>query len=164
MFIQKGSTRIVRCFPSLGIVIKTPIDCLGDFGVKANKAEAYLWEKTRSPLLAPVLFSFFGLVVVMRYYPTAVKKGSGHNGLITSEVLARLSNEQCFTSITERILGTKINHLFVDGHDAQSQNFRINKEGRLVMTDYGISCLERQEKFEEFLGKYGQKLVDEYAE
>lgn len=167
MFIVKGSTRIARCYPSLGIVIKTPRDCFGDFGIKANKAEAYLWKKTRNQLLAPVLFSFFGKVIVMRYYSSGVNEGDKTRyGLITPEIMALLMEDypKTFVGITEKILGGKLAWLLEDGHDAASENFRLTNKGKLVMVDYGISYPEHQEKFIEFLDKYGQKLVDEYQE
>lgn len=169
MFIVKGSTRIVRCFPSLGIVIKTPIECLGDFGVKANKAEIALWEKTHHPLLAPV-FSTPSGNVVMPYYPEAVRDISDEtrsfSGTVTKEFLRRLDKEMegSFSGLTTKIFGCKIFGLFGNGHDASIRNFRLTNEGKLVMVDYGISYPDHQEKFLEFLGKYGQKLVDEYVE
>lgn len=162
MFVVKGSTRTVRCFPSLGIVIKTPIECFGDFGVKANKAEAYLWKKTHNPLLAPVLFYFFGLVV-MRYYPKVVRQGKHIKGGLPEEIREE-QMRGTFFHITERILGAHIKTFVIDAHDIQGGNFRLTKEGRLHMVDYGISYEEDQKKFEEFLDKYGAKLAAEYSE
>lgn len=167
MFIVKGSTRTVRCYPTLGIVIKTPIECLGDFGIKANKAEAYLWKRTRNPLLAPVLFSFFGKIIVMRYYPNKVNEGSiVPSGRVTKEFFALLREEypKIFIGIAEKILGKRIAFFFEDGHIVQADNFRLTEKGKLVMIDYGITCSEHQNEFENFLDENGIKLVSKYSE
>ena len=158
----------MKCFPALGIVIKTPIACLGDFGVKANKAEIALWERTHHPLLAPVSPTPSGNVA-MPYYmrePRDIVADVLDTTPVTDKRLkAFLRNrEVCFHKLVDRILGVEIESLFGEGHDASIRNFRLTEEGKLVMVDYGISYPEHQEKFVEFLGKYGQKLVDEYQE
>lgn len=163
MFIKHGSTRTVVCFPLFGIVVKFPRSCLGDFGIKANIAEAYLWEKTRNPLLAPVLFSFFGWIVVIPYYPKAVKLGKHIDGHLPKEVKVELI-KQTFYPLTEKILGKHIRHFFIDGHNVMGSNFRLTKSGKLAMTDYGITAKDEQEMFVKFLNEYGAKLVAEYAE
>lgn len=166
MFIVKGSTRIVRCCPSLGIVIKTPRDCLGDFGIKANGAEVSVWGKTHNPLLAPVLSTSLGKVV-MSYYPRAVNDKITHFPGFRTEEMRKQQREEfqrTFLAIAGKILGKRLFEFFSCTHDAQAENFRFTKEGKLVMVDYGISNPDHQERFLQFLDKYGQKLVEEYVE
>ncbi len=167
MFIKQGSTREVRCFPERGIVIKTARECLGDFGIKANIAEAYLWEKTHHPLLAPVIYSDSGQTIVMPYYSKEVsQKCTRGTGNITKERAKKMLEEynRSFLGIAGKVLNRRLFEFFADTHDAQANNFRLTHEGKLVMIDYGISFPEHQERFEKFLDEHGAKLVAEYAE
>ena len=143
-------------------MIKTPRECFGDFGIKANEAEATLWEKTRNPLLAPVLLTSSGNVI-MPYYPRQVRQGKHIKGGLLNELTEELM-EGTFFRLTEKILGAHMRTFGMDGHDIQAGNFCLTQEGHLRMIDYGISCSERQNKFEMFLSRYGEKLVAEYSE
>jgi len=106
-------------------------------GMYQNWLEWRLWQRTRSPLLAPTLFSLGGLVNIQKY----------------ADPLTEIQASGFWTRMVKLTEMTTVLDPSVAHHFADPTNFALGKDGRLIMIDYGGCGVET------VVVSYGEQIV-----